>query len=397
VQVSQTAFARASLAGFFLTGLVLAFPGAVILAWGFHLKCDFLTVGNLFLSMNAGMLASIAPGYALLSRRGIRFMLALSAIAACVGFFYLALLPPAPSPWWRMSGIFLLGFASGCMSITVFHSISPVYASNAAAALNLAGGFFGLGSLLTALLVAGSFYIYSVPSILVLLGLIPGFAAGLFLKSGFAAIPMPRQPSLRESIQDFKTPAAVLMAILLFFQFGNEWSIAGWLPLYLVQRLGVSPAAALHLLALYWLSLLVGRIAMQAVLPRVRHGILLIASGFSALLGCLILFFTNNAFGAASGILFIGAGFAAIYPLASELIGGRFPYYHPGFFNGVFSIASTGGLLAPWTMGIYAHLWGIRLVILLPALGACAVFVVTLVLYVYVRLTGLPSSGAAVS
>ena len=55
-------------------------------------------------------------------------------------------------------------------------------------------------------------------------------------------------------------PAAVLLALLLFFQLGNEWALAGWLALFLTQRLGISPAAALLMLALYWLALLVGRV-----------------------------------------------------------------------------------------------------------------------------------------
>jgi FHS family glucose/mannose:H+ symporter-like MFS transporter len=148
-------------------------------------------------------------------------------------------------------------------------------------------------------------------------------------------------------------------------------------------------------LSLYWLSLLVGRVAMQAVLPRVRHSRVLFASGCSAVLGCTILSFTNNRFGAVSGILLVGAGFAAIYPLLAELIGSRFPYYHPGFFNGIFSIASTGGLLAPWTLGLYANRWGIRVVMLLPLLGACAVLVLTVLIWVYVKLTTTPNSRGA--
>jgi fucose permease len=384
------------LSGFFLTGLMVAFLGAITPAWGYHIESQFLTVGNFFLALNVGMLASLKAALWLLSRRGIRFVLVLASALGCAGFLYLAAVPPAVSPLWRVGGIFLLGVSSGLMSTAVFHAVSPIYARNPAATLNLGGAFFGLGCLVTALLVASAFYVYTVPSILIFLALIPGFFAGIYAKSGFERLPLPRQRSLREAIHDFKSPGAVLFSILLFIQFGNEWSIAGWLPLFLIQRLGVSPAASLHVLAMYWLSLLVGRFAMQAILHRVRHGRLLALSSFSALFGCLILFFTNNLFGAASGTLFVGMGFAAIHPLVAEMIGGRFPYYHPGFFNGIFSLASTGGLLAPWTMGIYAHLWGIRVVMLLPVLGACAVFLLTVLLWIYARLTGRPeSSGAA--
>ncbi|MEN6606835.1 MAG: hypothetical protein ABFD60_06300, partial [Bryobacteraceae bacterium] len=152
----------------------------------------------------------------------------------------------------------------------------------------------------------------------------------------------------------------------------------------------VSPEAALAMLALYWFSLMVGRVAIQALLGRVRHGRMLLASGIAALLGCNILVLTNNLFGAAVGILMVGGGFAAIYPLLVEKIGDRFPYYHPGFFNGIFSLAVTGGLLAPWTIGIYAHWWGIRVVMLLPMLGSCVVIILLLITSLYARLTAIP-------
>ena len=58
-----------------------------------------------------------------------------------------------------------------------------------------------------------------------------------------------------------------------------------------------------------------------------------------------MLSYTTNRFGADMGILFIGCGFAPIYPLVVEKIGHRFTYYHPGFYNGIFSFAFAGGLL----------------------------------------------------
>ncbi len=93
----------------------------------------------------------------------------------------------------------------------------------------------------------------------------------------------------------------------------------------------------------------------------------------AALLGCLVLSFTNNQFGAGTAVVLLGAGFASIYPLVAESIGGRFPYYHPVFFSGIFSFALFGGLLAPATLGYAAEAWGIRIVVVLPLLGTCMV------------------------
>ena len=80
----------------------------------------------------------------------------------------------------------------------------------------------------------------------------------------------------------------------------------------------------------------------------------------SALFGCLILAFTKTGFGAASGVLFVGAGYASVFPLVAEAIGRRFPYYHPGVFSGIFSVALMGGLLAPASIGYAASAGGGR-------------------------------------
>jgi fucose permease len=281
----------------------------------------------------------------------------------------------------------IIGASSGMLTSAAFHIITPLYHHDPAATVNVAGVTFGLGCLTMALLIAGTYYVYTVPSILVLAALIPGFLAGAYARMQFPARPEEPEPPFRQVWRDFRSPGAVLFSLILFFQFGNEWSVAGWLPIFLIQRIGVSPAASLQMLAFFWLALLVGRGAAQWLLPRVRHGKLLMGSVTAAMLGSIVLLATNNRFGAATGILFIGGGFAMIYPLVVERIGHRFPYYRPGFYNSLFSFAITGGFLAPWTLGFCADLWEIQIVMALPLIGTTLVFVLLVLLWVETRLT----------
>jgi fucose permease len=95
----------------------------------------------------------------------------------------------------------------------------------------------------------------------------------------------------------------------------------------------------------------------------------------------MILALTDNLFGAISGTLLVGFGFAPIYPLVVEKIGARFPHYHPGFFNGIFSIALTGGMLAPALLGYAAEYAGIQVVMALPMIGSIVVVILVLLIW----------------
>jgi len=184
---------------------------------------------------------------------------------------------------------------------------------------------------------------------------------------------------VRETLRSLRSIAAVLFSLLLFFQFGNEWAIAGWLPLFLIHRLGANPVWAIFALALYFLALMIGRLAARTFLARVNHRRLLLGSIVSAMIGYLLLSFTNSMAGAWVAAAIIGAGFAPIYPLVAESLDDRF-VYHPGFYNGIFSIAITGAMSAPWLLGYVDSYFGIRYVMLVPALGSIAVLVLALLI-----------------
>ena len=388
-QIMNASDGRRSLSAFLISGMLMSFLGAILPAWGYHLKADFTDVGHYFLSLNLGFLLSAGVAHLLLPRKGIKFTLVLANALACGAFLYLAAGTSSAPVVWRFLGLLWIGFSAGLLNGAIFHAISPLYQQDRAATVNLAGVMFGLGCLLTALLVAGTYYVYTVPSILVLFAILPGFFSGIFAKSKLdRAGPVPQMP-LSQALPDFRNPGALLFSLLLFFQFGNEWSIAGWLPLFLIRRLGISPEDSLLMLALFWLALLVGRIGAQLILKRMSHGVLLISSIVSALLGNIVLTSTNNRFGAIMGILFVGAGYASIYPIVVEKIGHRFPYYHPGFYNGIFSFAITGGLLAPWTLGYFTAAWGIQAVMIVPLFGTCMVFLLLLLIMLEAKLSGL--------
>ncbi|MGD0363323.1 MAG: MFS transporter [Bryobacteraceae bacterium] len=381
-----------ALAGFLLSGFLFALLGSVLPAWGYHRDPpEFIVIGNCFLSLAVGVIAAHQLSAAILYRKSLRFLLVFACALGCAGLLALAVATP-PVHWlWRMPGLAALGLALGLLNAGLFQNIAVCYSREPLRVAAMGGIYYGVGCLAATLLVAGTFYAYTVPSILILMALVPGLFAGLYARTPVPEKTAVAHADFRQVLRDFRSLGAVLFALLLFFQFGNEWSIAGWLPLFLVRRLGMSPPASLGILALYWMSLLVGRMAVIAILPKVRHSRLLAGSVVAALFGCLLLArasWTGSQSGAATGVLLIGAGFASIYPLVAEKIGGRFPYYHPVFFSGIFSFALFGGLIAPATLGYAAAVWGIGIVVVVPLLGTCMVSALLLLLWLESKVMG---------
>ena len=380
---------RKALAGFFVSGVLLAFLGAILPSWGHHIQSDYWMIGLYFVALILGVLASVRMAPPLIEKRGLACTLACACALASLALLYLAFFSPPYIAWWRLPGILFLGAAAGLLHTSIFHAISPMYRHDPAATVNLGGILFGLGCFSVALLISRAFYFYTAAAIQIWIALIPAFFAIMYARTKFAPHTASSDPPARAILAEIKSPGAVLFSLILFFQFGNEWAIAGWLPLFLSQRLGMSPADSVLILALYWLALLVGRLVAQWILPLVRHTRLLAVSVLMAMFACMILLATDNSFGAVSGVLLLGGAFAPIYPLVVEKIGHRFPYYHPGFYNGIFSFAMVGGLLAPCTLGYFAWLLDVRAVMGLPLIGSMIVFLLLAAIWLEARLSAL--------
>jgi fucose permease len=388
LRLFDTPAAGKALSGFLLSGFLFVLLGPLLPAWGYHLDSGFVTVGNYFLCLAWGVIVSGLVWRRLIAITGLPYVLSIACALACGALVYLGTASPPAGPVWRMGGLWLLGFSAGLLNAGLFCAISSAYRHDPATTVVGGGVFYGIGCVAAPMIVSVAFYEYSVRGILLLMAVIPALFAIWYALARLPEPQVAQEPSPAQALRDFRSPAAVLFALLLFFQFGNEWAIAGWLPLYLIRRLGISPETSLILTAIYWLALLLGRLGVLVLLPSVRHSRLLVGGALSAQFGCVILTFTNNRFGATTAILFLGAGFATIYPLVAEKIGLRFTYYHPAFFNGIFSFGLLGGLLAPATIGYLAEALDIWVVVGLPFIGTAMVSLLILIIWLEARISG---------
>jgi len=380
--------------GFFLCGSLFGMIGALMVAWRYYMGQDSRLIGLHFFALDGGMLAAHLVARRYLHEGSVRWIMMTGSLISAVGLVALSfVLPPAPMAL-RLTGLMVTGAGVGIVFSGLFYLIRPFLQSNAAAIVNFNGALFGLGALFVTLLIGGTYYLYTVQFEMLLLAALPLVFLAVWWRQ--------RQPV--SQIEPAETPvvrirylgsiAAALFSLLLFFQFGNEWSVATWLPLFLVRRLGSDPESAVFVLALYFFALIAGRAGAQLLLRRVDHAKLLMVSTVTAIVGYFGLSMTSSLIGASAAVVLIGAGFASIYPLVAEKVGRRFGG-HPGFYDSIFLAALCGAIFQPALLGYVDYYLGLSYVMLLPAFGTLVVFVLLLLIMLEAKLMAEPDAPSA--
>ena len=320
---------------------------------------------------------------------------------ACVSLAALTWIAPPTGTGWRIAGLAVLGMSAGALTPALLHAMEPAFSASPAPTANIAALLFGCGCLVATLITGIAYAAESVrwatiaarrpPAVLSLSVSAQQPSAGKEPRGA-----APEEDALREMLKDLRTIATVLFSLLVFFQFGNEWALAGWLPLFLIHRLGISPVLALAGLGLYFLSLMIGRAIAQPLLANLHHWRMLVASIFLAITGYLCLSFAAGLGGATVAITVIGIAYGPIFPLIAEQLDDRFSY-HPAFYNGMIAIAVSGAMSAPWLLGYIDAYFGMQYVMFIPAFGSVAVLILALLLMLEARLMSGKHAGRSES
>jgi fucose permease len=381
--------------------MLIGLLGSLVVAWQYHIDVKPQIIGLHFLALSVGYLLAAAIGQRCVRWMPLRTLALLACGLAVLSLSALGMLGPPASIIYRIFGAGFIGMAAGALSTALLYASEPYFADAPAAAANVAGSLLGCGCLFATIMTAGTYFIGPIDVAgltigplqleMTALALLPALFFLLFFLSRFPRARLPvgdREEDMhREMLRDLRSIATILFSLLLFFQFGNEWAIAGWLPLFLIHRFGINPAWAIGVLAFYFFALMFGRLVAQVLLEWFNHRRLLLGSIVLAMLGYVVLSFAQSAWGALLAVALIGAGYAPIYPLIAERLDDRFSY-HPGFWNGTVSIAVTGAMCAPWILGYVDQFLGVQYVMVVPALGSLAVCILAILLMFEARLMG---------
>jgi len=175
--------------------------------------------------------------------------------------------------------------------------------------------------------------------------------------------PVPKQPQgfpVAAAGRLLRDPVMLLMAAILFLESGVELTMGGWISTFVKEVLGVGAGNALIILSLYWLGMMLTRIAVGNILKRASHiGVLYVLLAI-ALVGAALLLATHNIAIAAAGVFLLGVGFAAMFPTVLGFIADRYATLSGTAFSLAIAIALTGGMSLPFLAGILGGVYGMR-------------------------------------
>ncbi len=366
-----------------------------MVGWHYHLDAEPSLTGLHFLALSAGfVLAShlVRRFYPDLPLRTIG--IAASALAFVSLLALSILTPPFPSAW-RIGLLAVTGSSAGALTFALFYVNQSLFESAPATSANRAGALFVGGALLSTVTAGVTYFGCAGGGQTAFLSLFPLSYLFLLARNRFpAALSAATKPDARqrETFKDLRRIAKLLFSLLIFFQVACEWAIAAWLPLFLIHTSGMNPVISVLALGAYFAALMVGRLIAQLLMPLVSHRRMLLFGVALAIAGCCLLSlaaFTSGwltSFALVAAIV-IGLGHAPIYPLVAERIGKRLSY-HAGDYSRSISVAVAAAMATPWLLGYVAGSFGMRAVMLAPAIASIIVLILVILIMFEARLMG---------
>jgi len=343
--------------GMLVFGIVMISLGTINTFLTAKFNLNELTVGTLASLLPFGILIGSLVFGPVVDRYGYKYLL-----IVCSTFIGLALILIASTKTFGLiqAAFFLIGFGGGAINGGTNALVADISTENKGANLSLLGVFYGVGALGMPSAIGLLSNLFSYERII--------FGIGVFvivLVAGFCSIkfPEPKQAQgfpLRQGLSLLKNPVLVLIGFILFFESGIEGVTNNWTTTYLQQHLAVSAKDALLALPLLVLGLTLARLVLGGVLKKLSAYIVLIGCLLSALLGVIILMIAGSYTLAVTGLVLLGIGFAAGFPVILGYVGQLFESLSGTAFSIVLVIALLGNTLLNSLVGLIAHSFGIQ-------------------------------------
>lgn len=359
-------------AAFITIGLVSAVLGPTLPALANNTGTIVGEIGFLFTARSLGYMIGALFGARLFDRLPGHRLMAVMVVAISLT---LAVTPIVRQIWLLTAVLFFTGLAENMVDVGGNTLLVWVHRDKVGPFMNGLHFFFGVGALLSPIVVAqvllhsdGISWAYW----LLALAVLP-VSPLLAIQPSPTAAAATNQPTSKPTNQT-NTPLLLLIMAFLFMYVGMEIGFGGWVFTYATTLALVEETAAAYLTSAFWGALTAGRLLSIPLAARLRPSTILRLDLVGALLSTgLILIWRDSAAALWLGAIGLGFCFASIFPTTLALAERRMTI--TGQITGwIFVGASLGGAALPWLMGILldsvaatAVLWTIMLGLVLSA------------------------------
>jgi MFS transporter, FHS family, glucose/mannose:H+ symporter len=358
--------------GMLMFGMALITLGSVQPSLREKFLLDDAGSGTLFSIMPVGILVGSLVFGPACDKYGYKIVLAVSGLLFCLGIEGIAFANNLPM---LKLCIFLFGLGGGAINGATNAVVSDISETEKGANLSLLGIFFGLGSLGMPLLIGSLKDKIGFDFILGCVGAFTFVITTFFLVLKF---PLPKHKQgfpLKKSLSLIGDKVLLLISFFLFFQSSFEAIVNNWTPLYLVDQLGMDSADAILALTMYVAGLTGMRILLGTIFRKMDGVKIMYVSLFSILAGLILLRLSTSAASAIYGLILLGVGLSAGFPIMLGFVGSRFTQLSGTAFSIALVIALLGNILVNYIAGAVADRYGINSIMSLAFVELAGMFI----------------------
>src|SRR5690606_36584384 len=157
------------------------------------------------------------------------------------------------------------GFAGGIVNGGANALVADISERGRTAGLSLLGIFFGIGAVGVPFSLALLLESFSYRTLIAAVGLSVVVPLALVAALRFPR-PKPGQGvRLLDGLRLLRDRILLMMVLVLFLQSGIEVTVGGWTATYYQERMGLDGSAALLFLSLFWLGMMLARLALGTI------------------------------------------------------------------------------------------------------------------------------------
>jgi len=366
--------------GMLLFGIVLISLGSILPSITSKFNLDELSVGTLASILPFGILAGSLIFGPIVDRYGYKNLLIICSLLVFAGLEGIAF---AESLYILQLCILLIGLGGGVINGGTNALVADISTNEKGASLSYLGVFFGIGALGMPAILGILSKSFSQSSIISGVGFFVLIPVIFFIITKF---PVPKQSQgfpIKEGFNLFKESILLLFGFVLFFESGMEGIVNNWTTTYLIKELNINSEDALFALSYFVAGMTVTRLFLGVILKKLRPYVVMYISLGIAFTGTIVMIITTNYGVSVLGLILLGIGFAAGFPLALGYVGEIYSNLSGTAFSIVLVIALIGNMMINYLVGIISHTYGIKQFITL--LIICIIFMTIILSTVIIR------------